>query len=152
MVVVVVMGRGGKLLTTAKGRSLQKPLDINTCKNLWILEGSVPSSLTLRCLLHQVVWKHLGSGWGRRQYRRFALGPTRYLSGARKGDSSCRGVTETKAKCHKVTAGCDRYPRDPLLNQVSSSLPVCVGGQELYLTLTAPPSVRIRSWHKTGTQ
>ena len=120
--VAVVMGRGGKLLTTAKGRSLQKPLDINTCKNLWTSEGSVPSSLTLRCLLHQVVWKHLGGGWGRRPYRRFALGPTRYLSGAGVGGSSCCGVTETKAMCHKVMAGCDRYPRDPLRNQVSGSL------------------------------
>lgn len=112
--VAAVMGRGG--------RSRQKPLDINTCKNLWTLEGSVPSSLTLRCLLHQVVWKHLGGGWGRSPYRRFALGPTRCLSGAGEGDSSCCGVTETRAMCHKVMAGCDRYPRDPFRNQVSSSL------------------------------
>lgn len=83
---VVVMGRGGKLLTTTRGRSLQKPLDINTCQNLWILDGSAPSSLALQCQLHQVVWEHLGGGWGRRPYRRLALGPTRYLSGAGKGD------------------------------------------------------------------
>lgn len=119
---VVVMGRGGKLLTTARGRSLQKPLDIKTCKNLWILEGSAPSSLTLQCLLQQVVWKHLGGGWGQRPYRRFTLGPTQDLSGVGNGDSSCCGVTETKVVCHKVMAGCDRYPSNALLNQMPSSL------------------------------
>ena len=31
------------------------------------------------------------------------------------GDSSCCGVTETKVVCHKVMAGCDRYPMSFLL-------------------------------------
>lgn len=47
---------------------------------------------------------------------------TTYLSGMGKEDSGCPGVTETKVTCHKVVAGRDQYPSDPLLKQMSSSL------------------------------
>lgn len=47
---------------------------------------------------------------------------TTYLSGMGKEDSGCSGVTEIKVTCHKVVAGRDQYPSDPLLKQMSSSL------------------------------
>ena len=46
--------------------------------------------------------------------------PLPFRSGT--GGRKLCAVTETKVMWHKVVAGCDRYPRDPLLNQMASSL------------------------------